>query len=337
MFADRLMGTMRPASTVLTIALALVVTTITERTVCAQTVFESAGERALGMGGAFVAVADDATAAHWNPAGLATSGLAGMTIGLHRFQIGNPDDDLRSGAGRRKVSLTSLGTLPIGVSFGTFRDTVIATTPSDELRTETFKVGQLGVSLLQTVLPGLVVGGTAKILRGGIASAIVSDGTIDQALEVGEDLDVDQSTGFDLDLAAMASSDLIRVGFTMKNLRSSSFGEIPGIVRSMPRQARLGFAVLPAGGVTLAMDVDLNTVDLVGGLRRMGAAGGEALLGSHLGIRAGVRWSLVGSKRPVTSVGTSVAVRRGMWIDAHYAKGRQDEEREFGVALRAGL
>src|SRR5438552_4125808 len=29
-----------------------------------------AGARALGMGGAFYAVADDATAAYWNPAGL---------------------------------------------------------------------------------------------------------------------------------------------------------------------------------------------------------------------------------------------------------------------------
>ncbi len=29
-----------------------------------------AGARALGMGGAYVAVADDATAAYWNPAGL---------------------------------------------------------------------------------------------------------------------------------------------------------------------------------------------------------------------------------------------------------------------------
>src|SRR5690349_19445035 len=29
-----------------------------------------AGARALGMGGAFLAVADDATAAYWNPAGL---------------------------------------------------------------------------------------------------------------------------------------------------------------------------------------------------------------------------------------------------------------------------
>src|SRR5947207_10520035 len=36
----------------------------------AQT-FDQIGERAQGMGGAFVAVADDASAIYWNPAGLA--------------------------------------------------------------------------------------------------------------------------------------------------------------------------------------------------------------------------------------------------------------------------
>ena len=35
-------------------------------------IFEIVGTRAQGMGGAFVAVADDATATWWNPAGLAT-------------------------------------------------------------------------------------------------------------------------------------------------------------------------------------------------------------------------------------------------------------------------
>src|SRR5579864_8606974 len=40
------------------------------RTPAAQT-FDQVGERAQGMGGAFVAVADDASAIYWNPAGLA--------------------------------------------------------------------------------------------------------------------------------------------------------------------------------------------------------------------------------------------------------------------------
>src|ERR1700738_3282649 len=36
-------------------------------------IYETVGTRAQGMGGAFVAVADDATATWWNPAGIALS------------------------------------------------------------------------------------------------------------------------------------------------------------------------------------------------------------------------------------------------------------------------
>ncbi|MGH9162460.1 MAG: hypothetical protein ACRD2X_21040, partial [Vicinamibacteraceae bacterium] len=41
---------------------------------------ELVGARALGMGGAFVAVADDATATYWNPAGLAFGGLFSTVV-----------------------------------------------------------------------------------------------------------------------------------------------------------------------------------------------------------------------------------------------------------------
>jgi hypothetical protein len=38
----------------------------------------------------------------------------------------------------------------------------------------------------------------------------------------------------------------------------------------------------------------------------------------------------------VTTVGASVAVRSGLWLDGHYAHGRTGMDRGFGVALRAG-
>jgi len=41
-------------------------------------IVESVGNRALGMGGAFVAVANDSTATWWNPAGLATGPYADL-------------------------------------------------------------------------------------------------------------------------------------------------------------------------------------------------------------------------------------------------------------------
>ena len=45
----------------------------------AQT-FEAVGTRAAGMGGAFVAVADDASAAYWNPAGFAAGNIFTMVL-----------------------------------------------------------------------------------------------------------------------------------------------------------------------------------------------------------------------------------------------------------------
>jgi long-chain fatty acid transport protein len=44
---------------------------------------EGIGARALGMGGAFVAVADDSTAVFWNPAGLAQLQGRGVNLGLY--------------------------------------------------------------------------------------------------------------------------------------------------------------------------------------------------------------------------------------------------------------
>ena len=40
----------------------------------------------MGMAGAFVGVADDASAVYWNPAGLLNGPAVGATIGWDRFQ-----------------------------------------------------------------------------------------------------------------------------------------------------------------------------------------------------------------------------------------------------------
>ena len=140
------------------------------RAASAQTVpVESVGERALGMGGAFVAVADDATAVAWNPAGLATGRLAGMTIGWHQLQLGNQDAAPSPGDRRQRATLTSFGTLPLGLSLGTLNVSEVFTASDGSLATRTFHANVWGVSLLQTVFPDVVVGGTVKLIRGGQA------------------------------------------------------------------------------------------------------------------------------------------------------------------------
>src|SRR6185295_7753187 len=72
--------------------------------------FEAFGERALGMGGAFVAVANDSTATWWNPAGLASGSL--VEVGSGRA-AGWADHGYP--ASQLGAWWFSLGTPPLGV------------------------------------------------------------------------------------------------------------------------------------------------------------------------------------------------------------------------------
>src|SRR4051812_12026337 len=62
------------------------------------------GVRAAGMGGAFTAVADDGSAAYWNPAGFASGSFFSLVVD------GNVLD-------RRSGALVALGTPPLGISY----------------------------------------------------------------------------------------------------------------------------------------------------------------------------------------------------------------------------
>src|SRR5215213_826194 len=87
---------------------------------------EMAGTRAPGMGGAFVAVADDSSATWWNPAGLAAGPFVDLAVSRNSTRAG----DDRAPAWRGRLSSFSLGIPPAGVSYYRFRMTEIAQTGS---------------------------------------------------------------------------------------------------------------------------------------------------------------------------------------------------------------
>ncbi len=77
------------------------------------------GARALGMGGAFISVADDATAASWNPGGLIQLELPEISFvaaGFHRIEdisfAGNPGT-----GGNQTVTMTNLNYLSVAYPF----------------------------------------------------------------------------------------------------------------------------------------------------------------------------------------------------------------------------
>src|SRR4029453_16580011 len=77
------------------------------------------GVRAQGMAGAFVAVADDATAAYWNPAGLGTGDFVSLALERSHGSFpagGGVAPALRTGA-------VLIGTPPLGAGYYRLGDT----------------------------------------------------------------------------------------------------------------------------------------------------------------------------------------------------------------------
>src|SRR5687768_8141985 len=124
----------------------------------AQT-FGGVGTRAEGMAGAFVAVADDASAVYWNPAGIAT----GSTFD---FQISRVDRE--AGAG-----FLVGATLPVvGLSY--YRTHTVQglrdreNEGSEKVPAGVFETSNFGITLVQTVVQSVVIGTTLRLVRGGI-------------------------------------------------------------------------------------------------------------------------------------------------------------------------
>lgn len=301
----------------------------------AQQVFESVGSRALGMGGAFVAVADDGTAAFWNPAGVALGQRGNVTIEWVRFQTGNQNEPPAPGPTKRDTTFATLGSRNINLSYVTLQGADIVQTPTGTVA-ETLKTTQYGATLLQSLGRGLIVGSTLKLVRGFAAATPALGPAGSNALSHAFSLQGQTVTRFDFDIGAMVDLKTVRLGLTAKNLEEPSFPGPAGMSFTLKRQVRAGLAVLPARGLILALDADLDTVDLRGGLRRMIAFGGEQKLGQRVAVRGGLRWSVTGDRQLVGSGGFSVALKPGAWIDGHYTRGDLDGDRGFGIALRIG-
>lgn len=105
------------------------------------------GARAMGMGGAFVAVADDATTLHWNPAGLS---------GLHGFQAFGMRTSVYSVDGLSEDSvIATYGTGAQGFGLGWMR------TGAEDLYNEDTIVAGYG---RRTPIDGLSLGASVKRL-----------------------------------------------------------------------------------------------------------------------------------------------------------------------------
>jgi hypothetical protein len=311
-------------------------------------VFESLGTRALGMGGAFVAVADDATAVYWNPAGLATGPF--FSVVLDWQDLVWPGGPRRETAGGLEGSSVIVGvaTLPVGLVYyrqrveGTGWQQLHRDATNGGPRTETGAGPQLAslvahhtaLALVQTIVPGVVVGSALKLVRGSAAEGGAPVG----APSGTADLDRRASSRFDADLGVMAGTRRIRVGLVARNLRQPGFETPQGTRLALQRQVRAGVAWLATDALTLALDADLTRSVAAPGDTRNLAAGAEAWWWDRrLGTRAGARVDTAGAGRPVGTAGVSAGLARWVWVEGQISRGGPAADRSWGVALRAGF
>jgi hypothetical protein len=307
----------------------------------AQTV-ETVGSRALGMGGAFVAVATDSSASWWNPGALAAGPFLDTSLG-QVFKDPSPWHRVRT-------TWFAVGTPPLGLS--NYRFNLTSTQPFDSttrnggngeqdeglVPVHSWQVSQWGVTFVQTILPGIHIGTTLKYLRGTVRAGETDSGLSGAArLDAAEVLSGGRSINrFDLDVGVLAVAGPVRLGALMRNLREPEFGSSGP---RLPRQLRLGaaFDAEVAGGPALvvSVDADAKTYMSVTGKRRVVAAGVEQWLNDRrVGVRAGVRQNRVGDGERVWTAGASVRLVQRMYLDGYISRWRETGEQGWGLATR---
>jgi hypothetical protein len=322
----------------------------------AQVPVETAGGvRALGMGGAFTAVADDATATWWNPAGLSTL-LADVVLDAGSDTLlASPDAPADGHAAWRARPFALAVALPmLGFTFNhlTMQD-IRAIAPAGATpgrqgpagvgMARAFDLTSAGVTLAQSVGDYLVVGGTVRVLHAGAVSEAVLSGTsVESALDAVQRLETTDRTVADADLGALAFAGPIRLAVVARNLGSHRFGSgTDEEMFQLERNVRLGAAVGPGPAWnrrawTLAFDADLTTTHAPDGDRRTAAVGGERWLGTskRVAVRTGARVQTTGDLRATASGGASVAIKSGVFVEGQVTGGGDRASNGWGLAAR---
>jgi len=327
------------------------------RAASAEERFFHLGPRAAAMGGAFTAVADDATAFYWNPAGYAFGSF--LRAGFHWGEDEMDRNDLLSGlpslpggAGplfQDRASGFSFGFAFMGVA-GTFADQASTLREGELLRSRRLDTFDLAVSFLHSLpLDNLVVAANLHYLDGEafesvfpaaeVASSADPSRAIFDRARLGEGTSSRTGT---VDVAALYAPQrlgFLRVGFTWRRLVEPGFRLPSGEEIVLPRHARAGLAFVLPRSTLLAFDFDVTRqggIDGGSGWRELSLGVSKDFFGDALSLRAGLRAETGsgGGARPAFSVGAGGRVAFLRFDVAYLASNdERDDSLWFGVSV----
>lgn len=323
-------------------ALAAVCLLVAPLPVTAQT-FESVGNRAQGMGGAFVAVADDASMTWWNPAGVANGGQ--LSALFERGQWTDPSMHPPAGPAVRNqdtgfaIALPGFGLSYYRVYLSNVRP-IRPVGPGEgvaQAGLSKLALSQYGFTTGQSIGPGLTIATTLKLVRVGVADTVSVGG---DALDRADSVNVPVETKADIDMGALATLGPLRLGFTLKHLSEPDF-QTAGGPFVLQRQSRLGASFRsgsPAGGtgLTVAFDSDLNTTPTLFGDVRHVAVGAEGRFRRWMAVRGGYSANTIGDARPSWSGGASIGAS-GFFLDGMLTFGRDESKDGWNIGVRLAL
>jgi hypothetical protein len=199
-------------------------------------------------------------------------------------------------------------------------------------------LSSFGATFGQSVSQTFVLASTVKLVRAGRVAGVTA--AADGALDHVDEVDVPVENHLDLDVGAMILAGRLRIGVSVKHVNEPDFGtdEAPF---ELERQARAGvaFTLGPASvldAITGAFDMDILETNTLSGEAKYLAVGGEAwLFRRYLGLRGGFSTNTAQSSRPrVGSVGGSVGLSRGIYLDGAYTGGSDSAREGWSLGFR---
>jgi len=221
------------------------------------------GARALGMGGAFVAVADDQSAMYWNPAGIAD--LSGNRVVFDHTQW---VADINYNYVGATVNLGSLGTMGLNFTSSSVPDMRVTTVETPEGTGETFGVSDaaFGVTYALKLTDKFSIGFNPKFVYQKIWKMSATAIALDMGVKY-----VTPFKGITLGMSISNFGTKMQMGgastpvlYDPDPLTSGNNGRIPADIRTeqwtLPLNFKVGIAydVFSSGGNRLLLAVDAS-------------------------------------------------------------------------------